>query len=454
MRRRAASPALLYAAARRAARRSRWRRCSGCSRSRSCPPARRRRSRRACWPSAPTLEHYRALFTRLDLARALREQRAASPARRPRSRSSLNALAGYAFAKLRFPGRDRLFRALLAALVIPGQVGMLPLFLLLKEMGLVNSYLGVLVPGLASIFGIFLVRQYALGDPAERARRRARRRRRRAAHLVVDRAAALPADPRDPRDLHLHGHLERLPLAADRADRRGPPHAARRPREPARRARAGPRADDGGLGADRAAGRRALRAVPAPVHPGHRQPGACAGETRAALALLLLCGAAPAFGAPPARAPPTRRRTTTSRASPAPRRRAPTRAGCRASRATGRSSARPSTRRRPRSPRTAPSRSRRRPSRLEPFLYVEGDGEGRGPARQLARRARDAGARWRATCRSRASLWEAGGARAHGARLRGGPAGRLVALRELPRREPRSARRSAARSSSRCGRSR
>jgi multiple sugar transport system permease protein len=49
--------------------------------------------------------------------------------------------------------------------VIPSQVAMLPLFLLLKELGLVNTYLGVVVPGMASVFGIFLVRQYALSIP-------------------------------------------------------------------------------------------------------------------------------------------------------------------------------------------------------------------------------------------------------------------------------------------------
>jgi multiple sugar transport system permease protein len=76
-----------------------------------------------------------------------------------------NVGAGYAFAKLHFRGRDRLFRLLIGALVIPSQVAMLPLFLMLKQMGLINSYLGVLIPSAASIFGIFLVRQYALTIP-------------------------------------------------------------------------------------------------------------------------------------------------------------------------------------------------------------------------------------------------------------------------------------------------
>jgi multiple sugar transport system permease protein len=78
-----------------------------------------------------------------------------------------NLLAGYAFAKLRFAGRERLFQALLGALVIPAQVAMLPLFLLLKYIGMVNSYAGVVVPALATVFGIFLVRQYSLSIPDE-----------------------------------------------------------------------------------------------------------------------------------------------------------------------------------------------------------------------------------------------------------------------------------------------
>ena len=50
----------------------------------------------------------------------------------------------------------------MVALVVPAQVGMLPLFLLLRQMGLVNTYLGVMIPYFASIYGIFLIRQYAL----------------------------------------------------------------------------------------------------------------------------------------------------------------------------------------------------------------------------------------------------------------------------------------------------
>ena len=118
-------------------------------------------------PQEPTLANYRELFARDGMGRYFAQQPAARR-RAPRLLAlTFNVMAGYAFAKLRFSGRERIFRSLLAALVIPAQVAMLPLFLILKSMGLVNTYAGVLVPALATIFGIFLVRQYALSIPDE-----------------------------------------------------------------------------------------------------------------------------------------------------------------------------------------------------------------------------------------------------------------------------------------------
>ena len=116
------------------------------------------------WPSAMTFEHYSALFSRLDLARYLLNSTLLAGAITAIS-LIVNSMAGYAFAKFRFRGRDRLLRGLLAALVIPAQVAMLPLFLLLKQFGLINTYWGVVIPGMASIFGIFLIRQYLLAIP-------------------------------------------------------------------------------------------------------------------------------------------------------------------------------------------------------------------------------------------------------------------------------------------------
>jgi len=118
------------------------------------------------FPSVVTWEHYVALFTRLNLARYFANSAFVAVGTTLLS-LLINSMAGYAFACLRFSGRDRVFRMLLAALVIPAQVGMLPLFLMLKEMGLVNTLWGAMIPGLAPIFSIFLVRQYALSIPRD-----------------------------------------------------------------------------------------------------------------------------------------------------------------------------------------------------------------------------------------------------------------------------------------------
>ena len=116
------------------------------------------------FPRTVTLEHYRALFTRLDLGRSLLNSAIVTLAVTLLS-LVVNSMAGYAFAKLRFAGRERIFRTLATGLVIPTQVAMLPLFLLLKQLGLINTYAAVIIPGMASIFGIFLIRQYALSIP-------------------------------------------------------------------------------------------------------------------------------------------------------------------------------------------------------------------------------------------------------------------------------------------------
>ncbi|HUF26093.1 MAG TPA: carbohydrate ABC transporter permease [Gemmatimonadaceae bacterium] len=115
-------------------------------------------------PSSPTLEHYRALFTRLSLGRYLVNSTIIAVTVTAIS-IVINSMAGYAFAKLRFRSRERVFRILAAGLVVPVQVSMLPLFLLMRELGLINTYWGVIIPSMASIFGIFLVRQYALSIP-------------------------------------------------------------------------------------------------------------------------------------------------------------------------------------------------------------------------------------------------------------------------------------------------
>jgi multiple sugar transport system permease protein len=118
------------------------------------------------FPSQATIANYRELFERLDLGRCFLNSAFIAIVSTALA-LLIVSLAGYAFAKLRFPGRNRIFRALLTAMVIPAQVAMLPLFLLLRTMGLVNTYWGVIIPALAPVFGIFMVRQYALSIPDE-----------------------------------------------------------------------------------------------------------------------------------------------------------------------------------------------------------------------------------------------------------------------------------------------
>jgi multiple sugar transport system permease protein len=118
------------------------------------------------WPSHPTLDNYHLLFVRAGVGRYLFNSLLVSTSITMLS-LALNLMAGYAFAKLRFAGRERLFKLLIGMLIIPAQVAMLPLFLMMKDLHMVNSYGGVIVPAMATAFGIFLVRQYARGIPDE-----------------------------------------------------------------------------------------------------------------------------------------------------------------------------------------------------------------------------------------------------------------------------------------------
>ncbi|MEO8803735.1 MAG: carbohydrate ABC transporter permease [Rudaea sp.] len=115
-------------------------------------------------PAHATLANYHELFERAGMGRYLLNSLVIATAITLLS-LAFNLSAGYAFAKLQFAGRERLFRMLLGALVVPIQVTMIPLFLMMKWLHLVNSYGGVIVPSLASVFGIFLVRQYAQSIP-------------------------------------------------------------------------------------------------------------------------------------------------------------------------------------------------------------------------------------------------------------------------------------------------
>lgn len=78
-----------------------------------------------------------------------------------------SAMGGFAFAKYDFPGRNWLFAFLLGTMMIPGIVTLIPVFMVIVRIGWVNTYQALIVPGLASAFGVFLMRQYMLSIPDE-----------------------------------------------------------------------------------------------------------------------------------------------------------------------------------------------------------------------------------------------------------------------------------------------
>jgi multiple sugar transport system permease protein len=78
-----------------------------------------------------------------------------------------NSMAGYALARLSFPGKKTLFIIILAVLMIPGQVTMIPNYLILKELGWLNSYQGMIVPSMINATFIFMMRQFFINFPKE-----------------------------------------------------------------------------------------------------------------------------------------------------------------------------------------------------------------------------------------------------------------------------------------------
>ena len=78
-----------------------------------------------------------------------------------------DSMAGYAFAKKKFPGSNLFFWMILAALMIPGQVTLVPLYLMIVKWQLSNTFAGVILPGLADVIGIFLLKQFIQTLPGE-----------------------------------------------------------------------------------------------------------------------------------------------------------------------------------------------------------------------------------------------------------------------------------------------
>lgn len=79
----------------------------------------------------------------------------------------LDALAAYAYARMNFPGRNALFGLLLATLVMPGIMFLVPNYLTIVRLGWLNTYQGVIAPGLSGVFGVFFLRQFFQSIPKE-----------------------------------------------------------------------------------------------------------------------------------------------------------------------------------------------------------------------------------------------------------------------------------------------
>ncbi|HBT39447.1 MAG TPA: sugar ABC transporter permease [Pseudothermotoga sp.] len=77
------------------------------------------------------------------------------------------SLSAFAFARLNFPGRDKLFLLYLATLMVPGQVTMIPNFILIKLLRLTDTYTGLILPNVFTAFGVFLLRQFFMTIPKD-----------------------------------------------------------------------------------------------------------------------------------------------------------------------------------------------------------------------------------------------------------------------------------------------
>ncbi|WP_199421756.1 carbohydrate ABC transporter permease [Actinotalea solisilvae] len=118
------------------------------------------------WPEAPTLDNFRELFARLDFPQFFTNSILVATVV-TLGNLVFCSMLGYVLAKYDFAGKRLLFRVVLGTLMIPGMVTLVPLFVLVANMGMVNTYFGLILPFLAAPFGVFLMRQFFLGIPDE-----------------------------------------------------------------------------------------------------------------------------------------------------------------------------------------------------------------------------------------------------------------------------------------------
>lgn len=118
------------------------------------------------FPSEPTLENFGKVFQQVPYARFILNSLVVASAITAAQLITCST-AGYAFARLSFPGRRIGFALVIGSLMIPLQVTIVPLFLVMSRLGLTNTLWALILPGVFSAFGIFLLRQHFLSLPRE-----------------------------------------------------------------------------------------------------------------------------------------------------------------------------------------------------------------------------------------------------------------------------------------------
>jgi multiple sugar transport system permease protein len=117
-------------------------------------------------PRQPTLESYRRVAETVPILRMLMNSVIVTTFA-VAGQLATSALSAYAFARMHWRGREAVFLLYLATLMVPAQVTITPLFILVQRLGWVDTYQGLIAPGLVSAFGTFLLRQAMLGVPRE-----------------------------------------------------------------------------------------------------------------------------------------------------------------------------------------------------------------------------------------------------------------------------------------------
>ncbi|MDQ4007198.1 MAG: carbohydrate ABC transporter permease [Actinomycetota bacterium] len=117
-------------------------------------------------PEDFTLENYQRLFTQLDFPTYFFNSVVVAVAV-TLGNLAFCSMLGYALAKLDFPGKRLLFLVVMGTLMVPGVALFVPLFVLVNNLGMVNTFPGLILPFLVAPFGVFLMRQFILGLPDE-----------------------------------------------------------------------------------------------------------------------------------------------------------------------------------------------------------------------------------------------------------------------------------------------